>query len=337
MLNYTEEEFVMIPMAMNAFYHNITIGTNIIEYSKEVSISADFLNSLLEYIECVPEKKYIIIDVDGVDYAFRLFKKFQNVKGPVFFVNINSSALRDKMNEDLQSIEFSMDKKSAVLNMEYSSTWDEIREKYSSIITYRIYAQIVRELIDGVSHDPIRPQKLDSSGMYSNMYVNVKRLFLCPEKYYAILFGLAKEIQNSGIEYDGLVSSSKNGALLANLLGVMLDKKVIHIMGLGPKYAMNIGNLQKEIKKRKNYVYVFDFRCTGTEMKILSALINANDAYINGAIGIAVYKNDSKCAVNDGMMYLVDIKEEGIPYKIAGEEEDIIKLMKLETGEGIND
>lgn len=294
-------------------------------YANNVSISEEFLDILFEYIEKMPEGRYIIIDMESVDYAFRLFEKFQKISRPLIFTNINSLMLRDKMKENLPSMQFSNDERHAVLNIRYESSIEEVCLKYASIISHNVYVNIVKDLIDGISQSHITPQKLDSSGLYSNMYVNVKRLFLYPEKYYAIVFGLAKKIVESEIEYDGFVSSSKNGALLANMLGMMLDKKVIHILGLGPKYSMNVGNLQKEIKKMKNYIYVFDFRCTGTEMKILSALINANDAYIHGAAGIAVYKTES---ADSNLIYLVDVKKEGIPYKIAGEEEDIIKLMK---------
>lgn len=320
---YNEGEFNMIPLAMNAFYYNIPLGTKKIMYANNVSISEEFLDVLLEYIEKLPEGRYIIIDMESVDYAFRLFEKFQKINRPLIFININSQILRDKMKENLPSMQFSKDERQAVLNIRYESSIEKLCLKYKSVIAGKVYVNIVKDLIDGMN----TPQKLDSSGLYSNMYVNVKRLFLHPEKYYAIIFGLAKRIVESEIEYDGFVSSSKNGALLANMLGMMLDKKVIHILGLGPKYSMNVGNLQKEIKKKKNYIYVFDFRCTGTEMKILSALINANDAYIHGAVGIAVYKTE---LIENNLIYLVDVKKEGIPYKIAGEEEDIVKLTKKE-------
>lgn len=326
MLVYKEEKYEMLPMAMNAFYYNIPLGTKKICYSTNVSINEEFLNRVIDYIDSVEMNKNIFIDMQSVDYAFRLFEKFQKISRPIIFMNIDSNSLRDKLKDNLPNIKLSSNKKNGIINADFDNYMDELCVKYSSLLQHKIYVQIVKELIDDIPKNPVEPLKLDSSGLYSNMYVNVKRLFLYPEKYYAVVYGLAKKIVESKIEFNGFVSSSKNGALLANLLGMMLDKKAIHIMGIGPKYSMNIGNIQKEISKRKNYIYVYDFRCTGTEMKILSALVNANDAYIKGAVGIAVYKNEDDTDKSK-MMYLVDIRKEGIPYTIAGEKKNIIQLM----------
>lgn len=333
MLNYEENDMVMIPMALNAFYNNIPRGTKKIIYTKTVSISEEFLNVVLEYISASSEGKYIMIDMQNSDYAFRLFEKFQDITKPVIFVNINSEILRNKMKENIPGIQMSANENNGVINMMYDNTVESICTKYAEKISHKIYVDIIKDLIDEVSQNPIQPYRLDSSGLYSNMYVNVKRLFLYPEKYYAVVFGLAQKIADAGVEYDGFISSSKNGAILANLLGMLLDKKTIHVMGLGPKYSMNIGNVQREIKKRKNYIYVFDFRCTGTEMKLLSALVNANDAYIQGAVGIAIYKTEESDAAGKRMFYLVDIRKEGIPYKIAGEEKDIVALIDMQKRE----
>lgn len=322
---YKTDDLEMIPMAMNAFFFNIPLGSHKIIYANTISIGEEFLNRFLEYINDLDTDKYIIVDMESVDYAFRLFEKFQKVTRPILFVNINTQTLREKLKENIPNLQFSDNERNASLNINYDLTIDNICSKYSSRIAKGIYVNIVKGLIDGIPRNPILPQKLDSSGLYSNMYVNVKRLFLYPEEYYAIVYGLAKKIVDSKIEYDGFISSSKNGALLANILGMMLNKKIIHIMGVGPKYSMNVGNLQKEIKKGKNYIYVFDFRCTGTEMKVLSALVNANDAYIQGSVGIAIYKSD---IVDKNLLYLVDIHNEDIPYKIAGDENDIIRLME---------
>ncbi|OUQ22675.1 hypothetical protein B5E77_16475 [Lachnoclostridium sp. An131] len=324
---YIEKELVMIPMALNSFYYNIPFGAKKIVFSKTVSISEEFMEILLNYINELPTEKHIILDLENIDYAFKLFEEFQKINRPLIFININTQSLREKIKENLPGIQLDSKGTNGTLNAYFNKSVLDICSQYSSCISHKVYVKIVKELIDKVKKSSGEPHKLDSSGLYSNMYVNVKKLFLEPECYYAIVYGLARKIVDSDIEFDGFVSSSKNGALLANLLGMLLDKKVIHIMGIGPKYSMNIGNVQKEIKKRKNYICIFDFRCTGTEMKILSALINANDAYVQGYAGIAVYKYDLKDVSENIMLYLVDIKDEEIPYKIAGEKEDLIKLM----------
>lgn len=331
MLMYEEDELVIIPMAINAFYSNIGYGTKEIKYTKLVSISSAFLQDMVKYLNKLPDGKCIVIDLSNADYSFRYFEFFQSVGKTVLFVNIDPDILYGKMKDNLPGIKFSRDRKFASLNIDYEDSVDEVCKKVSSEVNDKIYANIIKELIEEVPKNPVTPLKLDSSGLYSNMYVNVKKLFLCPEKYYAVLYGMAKLVKDSDFMFDGFVSSSKNGAMLAYLLGMMLGKKAIHISGIGPKYSMIPGTIQKEVKRRKNYIYVFDFRCTGTEMKILSSLINANEAYIKGAVGIAVYRDEH----NDNdkpILSLMSVKKQGIPYKIAGEPDDIIRLVKEEEG-----
>lgn len=324
---YEEKDFIVIPMAMNTFYHNIPFGTKKIKYAQIVSIGEEFLELLIEYIENVPIGKYIVLDMESADYAFKLFEKFQNVSRPIILINIDVSLVYNKLIENLPELQFSESRNYAVLNISYNPKFEKDFSQKCEGAIHKIYMQIISEMIDVMDNTNGEPYKLDSSGLYSNMYVNTKGLFANPEKYYAILFGMARLIANSGLEFDGFVSSSKNGAILANLLGVMLGKKAIHISGLGPKYSMTMGNLQKEIKRKKNYIYIFDFRCTGTEMKILSALVKANDAYVVGALGIAVYSIENDEDSRTRIMYLANILDEGIKYKLAGEKEDIRKLI----------
>lgn len=66
-------------------------------------------------------------------------------------------------------------------------------------------------------------------------------------------------------------------------------------------------------------------------MKILSSLINANEAYIKGAVGIAVYR-DNDDDNDKPILSLMNVKEQGIPYKIAGDPDDIIRLVNEEDG-----
>lgn len=251
MLMYEEDEMVIIPIAINAFYSKIDYGTKEIKYAKLVSVSHGFLRDTVKYLNQLPDGKCIVLDLSNVDYSFRYFESFQDVEKPVLFVNIDPSVLYGKMKDNLPGAKFSEDRRFASLNIDYDDTADSVCKKISTEIRDRIFANIIKELIEEVPKNPVKPLKLDSSGLYSNMYVNVKKLFLYPEKYYAILYGMAQLVKESGIIFDGFVSSSKNGAMLAYLLGMMLGKKAIHISGIGPKYSMVPGTIQKEVKKKK--------------------------------------------------------------------------------------
>ena len=99
------------------------------------------------------------------------------------------------------------------------------------------------------------------------------------------------------------------------------------MVGVGPKYSMEFGDSVDCIKEGKRYVYIFDFLCTGTELKIVRTLINSKKAYLSYSAGISKYsKGQDNQRVKD-VVVLADTKELGINYKIVGEPADIKKLV----------
>lgn len=99
-----------------------------------------------------------------------------------------------------------------------------------------------------------------------------------------------------------------------------MDIKEVHLIGVGPKYAMESGNPMDSIKEGKKYAYIFDFLCTGTELKIVDALIHAKRAHLVYAAGIARYKKKYGKGAAFQIDTLTDTEEMEIDYKIAGDE-----------------
>ena len=119
------------------------------------------------------------------------------------------------------------------------------------------------------------------------------------------------------------VTSSKNGAILASILGDLLNIKEIHLLGVGPKYTVQFGDSLDCIKTGKRYLYIFDFMCTGTELKIVSALINSKRAKLRGAVGISRYKEENEMSLDYGISVLVESKDFDITYRVAGRPEEL--------------
>lgn len=327
MYYWEDDIYIVIPLSYNIFFRESLKNKRRISFAREFSISDGLFDELKDLIIEKGSEKTIVVDMEQVNYPGKMFEDLYDIKKKVIFYNIQSDLVRKKMQENLPILNWNQEESICYLNGIIS---DDVVKAYESIfksVSKELYSGILRDIVDfGEVENPLL---LDSSGLYSNMYISVKKLFLNPQSYYFVLFGMAAAVESLG-EFDSFISSSKNGAILANLLGAMLNKKVVHIQGVGPKYSMRFGNKQNEIKKGKTYVYVFDFKCTGTESKILSALVNANDAYLAGEIGFAQYYcNDSdRLRLDDRVKCLITTGEAGLQYKVAGSKSDIIKLMQ---------
>lgn len=323
---WEDENYIVIPLAFNIFFRESVKYKRHINFAKEYPISDGLLEELEYLIREMGESKTVAVDFERVIYPARMLEGLRGLKQKAVFYNVHGEVLRQKMRENLPDLDWSPDEDICLLNGNVSEAIMTAHKEVFSSLNKKLYIQILQDIKDPCEKD--RPLWLDSSGLYGNMYINVKKLFLSPESYYFVLYGMALEVEKWE-EFDSFISSSKNGAILAALLGAMLNKKVVHIHGIGPKYAMRIGNIQNEIKRGKKYVYVYDYICTGTELKILSALVNANDARLAGGIGLARYGSAERenQPVPEKIKCLITTDDAGLDYKVAGTEGDMLKLM----------
>ena len=205
------------------------------------------------------------------------------------------------------------------------SKWEikTLLERYCSNVRKKEIKRIINQI--NLNEDG-RIEYLDSSGLYSNCYVDIKKLFMNVNDYYYILYCLAEKVsvQIQKRQIDAFISSSKNGAIIANILGGILDIKEIHLLGVGPRYSMELGDSLESIKKGKKYAYIFDFMCTGTELKIASALVNSKKAYLDYAAGIAKYKRNvesTNIEMIDALFYTNEMTKE---FKLVGNASDLM-------------
>ncbi len=323
-----DENFVIIPLSFVIFYRASLENEGRVRFANEFSISDSLFGELKELIKEKGTKKIVAIDFDRVTYPSKILEELKNFEEKVIFFNIHGEILRNKIKENLPLLNWGEKEDICFLNGIITGNIIEAYKNKFSFIYKEMYAAILCDIKDPCEQNT--PYPLESSGLYSNMYINVKKLFLDTRAYYLVLYGMAIEAHRMG-EFDGFISSSKNGALLAAMLGAMLNKKSVYIQGVGPKYSMKFGNIQNEIKRGKSYIYIFDFVCTGTELKVISALINSNDAYLNGGIGFAQYDDSEKqkMFMNDKIRCLITTEEANLKYILAGNKGDILKLMSI--------
>lgn len=77
------------------------------------------------------------------------------------------------------------------------------------------------------------------------------------------------------------------------------------------------------IEPEKRYVYIFDFMCIGTELKIVSVLINSKTGILKVAIRISRYKKSINVSLSSRIEVLLEQKKLGIEYLIAGSKEEL--------------
>lgn len=326
MYTFEDDDIIIIPLDFNLFYQSACEYRRKIVYSKEYTITEDIFEQIKLLVQDFGKTKFIAIDMKSIaSYQSRLFYELVNYDcSKVFFYNVSNDSLRNRISEDICNFVWFSDEVGCFESSVQSDIYKFINDKCKEVRKAQ-QMKIVEKLVQ--PSELGNEQLLDSSGLYSNCYVNVKRLFTDSDDYYFIIFCLAEKISAHNINFDAFISSSKNGAILANLLGGLLNKKVVHILGVGPKYSMELGEPISCVKKGKKYIYIFDFMCTGTELKIASALVNSKRADILHSFGIARYKkSEFSLKLFKNIEVLVDMQDMNVNYKIAGDKKDIMLL-----------
>lgn len=309
-----KDDFTLIPMDYNSFLNSITQYRRDIKYTKEYSISERVFERLVYEISNSDDDDVVVVDMANIiSYPSRAFCKLSDMKKPIVFYEASYEKLRKMLEEDLADVKYFEELGLYVLNLDNISIIEKIP---CLMLAYRREHEvdIVKTLIDA-GECP-----LESSGLVSNYFVNTKKLFYNVDNYNYVVYSLAAMICEKIKKYsiDAFVSSSKNGAVIASILAGMLDVKEVHLIGIGPKYAMELGDSIDCIKKKKRYAYIFDFMCTGTELKIVSSLINAKEAFMPYAAGIARYSGTNVNSLFAKIDVLVDTDSLKIDYKILG-------------------
>lgn len=333
-----ETDFIVLPLAYNDFCEDVIsisqTGTFTGEISLERVLSASSIHKIISFIseDMKGKDRCYVIDMRNIiSYAEHSFTQLQKIieANIIFFGASDETGI--KLNEDIPGKLLDLSDKMKGTKRLRKEAICQIQTKVEKIYLNET-AKIVRWMshkITKIESEKITP--LDSSGVFCNMYVNAKKLFLDPDKYYFILYQMILRIAKYKEQIDALISASRNGANLANIIGWLLNIKVVHCITLGPKFSLSMQNINKDIRKRKNYFYIFDFMCLGTEAKVLNAILAVKGARLIGGMGIANYiaiDKSSGQGVISKMNTLIDTHTANLDYKIAGTKEDILKLLR---------
>jgi len=327
---YLEDaNLVIIDLALNIFRFRQMYRSSEFSFDTAIMLNPEWVDKLRRELSSLRKERpdaWIGINMEFIHScqdsgAFTCFTRDIQGTSKIFFYNIlPDSVLLDRLNSDLQLSgtvpEF--DRENGILHLAKPEGVD------GKSLTKQCEKAVLARLKDSVKglispQDP--PDLLASSSVYVDHYVDAKRLFMQPDELYLIVYYMSSYLSKIDQDYHGLVASSKNGAVLAALLGKMTGKQVIYCVNVGPQYALP-ADAAEQIQPGKRYVYVCDFICLGTEVKLLHALMSNRRAALVNGIGIANYIPLHNPELNEKhsplafMNCLVDLISSGISYNV---------------------
>ncbi len=326
-----KNQFIIFPIAYDDICRDMGALREIKRNSSSIVLYRSFLykhmESIHNYIQREGDKseRYYILDMKYIDNAGdRIFNQLDGFDN-VMIINVGSfPALSRRIEEDLKSF----DKKNEGW-FSNDSTYDVYLKNKAMI--ENIYREIEVSIVDSytrrMTEQEIENAKpLSSSNIYSNMYIDTAQLFYNVENYRFMIFRLLCKIyeyeEHNFDKISGFISASSNGANLANIIGWLTGKKAIFCTDLGPKYSLTLKYFVDDIRPKKNYVYIFDFLCLGTEAKMLNAIVNVKNANILSGYGFASYTKNTE-GILAKMHSIVNLKDEKFGYRITGDKEEL--------------
>lgn len=289
-------DLVVIDLALNNFQFKQSKRDNNLSFDENIMLETLWLELLKNELPAL-QKQYpnamIGISMEFIhscqnNSAFLNFSANIPDVSKVFFYHILPNCdFQARMQSDLEDggIHPEFDEKAGVLYLKKPVRVDggALVNQCEQVILSRL-----EETVKKITSIQDPPDLLASSSVYVDHYVDIKRLFMKPDELSLVVYYLSRRLLTLGKEYDALVATSKNGAILATLLGRMIDRDVVCCVNIGPQYALSASAVE-QIQSGKRYVYVYDFICLGTEAKLLHALVTSRRATLVGGIGVASY------------------------------------------------
>lgn len=283
-------------------------------------IMLNHINELVDYSRC--EGNYIW-DFQNIRYvndrSFKdIFIKLKQRKCNVIFAHIEKdSALEKAMLDGISNNQI----REIILDNGNDKNFcigNGTEKIFEELNTEEIQKRYLSDLVEKNCIET-EYQYLVSSGVYSNMQINLKKLFNDVNNFPYVIYLLWKRIYRESI--DGLIATSKNGVAFASILGEILECEV---------YYYNIGQMFEEtyncspaIKPNNKYIHIYDMICLGSETKVLHALVEAQKGEILKSIGcvclvdLDIVKKKNRYSSMNKVRSLIGLKDLKKEYKIS--------------------
>lgn len=326
------ENMYLVPVAFDHMLYALSQSLEDTAYERDYSVrfetegnlESGYLETLCEQIKALDCP--VCLDMRHISsYASRGFQFVHRNNLPVIFANVSPGAesVRERLRQDVPEL-VTYEHCSEVLCAKLPQVEALANRRGFREGLERIYEGKLCALLDAVAvrdADPLGTP-LDSSGVYVNHYIALKNLFLEMDNAMFVVYKMAEKVRMEcpSLEKKVLVCCSKTGAAFTSLLSMLLGLKAVYCVSIGPKFALDMENLKREIQEGQEYIYVFDFLCMGTEVKILHALISMLGGRLVYGIGVASYLNISAPEFQDSIFSrlhtLMDIRKAVPDYRV---------------------
>ena len=306
------DEVIYIPLVLNMMVFKSDFCANNNRY-----LSRDFLLFLEENSSYNLDADIIILDFNhiilGEPASLKSFCAHLNqLTKLVIYCNVNAKIYALIEAAFIDSAYGSIDDKVISTSEGYNYYLNSLKpfNKYRNLLI----SNIVRLFIKNTCLE--EETFLPSSNLYANKYINIKNIFTEQNINYLVLLQMFNLISEHIDEnhYDKLVCVSLNGAVIATLIGQIVNKEVIYLMNLGPNLNIRDKESLTKIKVKGRYLFVADMLCTGTELKIAETILNYRNANIVGAVVVAQYL---KAMSSMPVHYILDIMgDDDFNYKV---------------------
>lgn len=277
MFTIQDKDYIYIPLQYNMSWVGKTDKIN------ESLLKKDFLNGLKSFIQ---SETIYILDFNNLDSIndrgfTEFFRGIVKKKSIILLANVKSKSVLDNQirceivsytgkNKELfssEGLENYLLGTNGTVNFE-KDTIHKIKINYLN--------KVISEYCIETKY-----QYLVSSGVYSNMQINMKNLFYYPQEFEYIVYLLWNNMRMENIQ--GIIATSKNGVAFASVLGKILGCDVLYF-NIGQMFEETY-NCSPHVEKGGRYVHVYDVICLGSETKVLNALVNSQGAQVIKSVG----------------------------------------------------
>lgn len=279
----------------------IPVHLNAVFKSKYLSFSYDLIDEALaaEMYDNIKssDDKFFLLDLSRIKAAHsRVFEEYAKLAGEnkhLIFVHVDdilrghlNQTIKNVVNEDT-SVFTTIEARDFYLKFFETSPGPELN------LQKQVTSVIAKHLLNTATKKDVF---LDSSNIYSNMYVDIKQLFYEPKTFILSIYLLCNKISEYATikHFDGFICASNNGSVIATSLSLLLNKASLHLMNLGPHLTIMDREIIDKICKDKVYLFIYDFICLGTELKLVKTLATLRGAKVNASFGIASHKLPSR-------------------------------------------
>lgn len=275
------------------------------------------LRYLIDYSKSV--NFYCIWDFKNVELCDdRMFDELVNEEiSNVIIINIEREKIYEQLIKSLEDggKKYKSYERRLIFSKKTKYLIDSLDEK-------EIYREHVQEIVKKNTHEYNGEwEYLVSSGVYSNMMVDLKGMLYNHVDTIYIIYSLYNCISEWDENFDYFVATSKNGVALASILCEIFQKDLI-CFNIGQMFE-EIYNRKPKIEEGKKYVHIFDVICLGSEAKVVNALITAQGGILKKSFGVICLQNLQAIKEKNRYSFLNHVKplityeEMDIDYKIS--------------------